>query len=359
VFATPQADEPIPINEVREAWLDHALSTEPADRPATEQAITELYAMVERPPPEFIWTDSPHAAAEVVGPPPAVRFEGPRNTAQRLASLVHDLRERTDRWSGGRWSTVDFGVRRVLRLIVRDGVAGTVRATMDHNLGLHWLGQHDVDWIARFDAAVRTSRVRFSPGEHAQWELWATLARSCGWWWPGDDVCVVAERPATVHTERVEPSDIGQRRLHHGDRPAIEFRDGTAVHVWHGTRVPAWVVDDPTAERITAEPNAEVRRCAIERIGWPAFIELAGLRSVARADDPGNPGRELRLYDLPYPRWGRQNRLLLMVNGSVERDGTRRRYGLHVPSWFTDPVDAAGWTYGLTGAQYGTLARRT
>ena len=30
----------------------------------------------------------------------------------------------------------------------------------------------------------------------------AELARSCGWWWPGEDVCVVVERPASVHTGR-------------------------------------------------------------------------------------------------------------------------------------------------------------
>jgi hypothetical protein len=51
----------------------------------------------------------------------------------------------------------------------------------------------------------------------------------------------------------------------------VVFPDGWAVHSWHGTRVPSWVIDGPTVERIAAERNVEVRRCAIERIGWTAF----------------------------------------------------------------------------------------
>ncbi|QRP43298.1 hypothetical protein [Amycolatopsis sp. FDAARGOS 1241] len=77
---------------------------------------------------------------------------------------------------------------------------------------------------------------------------------------------------------------------------------------------------------------------------------------MSRAADPGNPGAELVLYDLPGTR---ARRLLLAVNGSVECDGTRRRYGLSVPAWFDDPVEAAGWSYGLTGARYSRLLRRT
>jgi hypothetical protein len=73
-----------------------------------------------------------------------------------------------------------------------------------------------------------------------------------------------------------------------------------AVHAWHGT----WVIDAPTVDRIADEGNVEVRWCAIERIGWGAFLDQAGLRIVGQVADPGNPGSELRLYDLPYRRWG-------------------------------------------------------
>jgi hypothetical protein len=165
------------------------------------------------------------------------------------------------------------------------------------------------------------------------------------------------DRPAALHTEPI-PGEVDDRRLHSSDGPSVEYRDGWAVHAWHGTRVPAWVIESPTVDRIAAESNVEVRRCAIERIGWGAFIEDAGLRLIGQSADPGNPGAVLQLYDLPFEPWG-ATRVLLAVNGSVERDGTRRRYGLRVPAWLTDPLEAAGWTYGLSGAQYAQLQRRT
>jgi len=51
--------------------------------------------------------------------------------------------------------------------------------------------------------------------------------------------------------------------------------------------------------------------------------------------------------------------VLPAVNGSIERDGRRRRYGLAVPRSVDDPVAAAAWPYGLSAAQYAQLARRT
>jgi hypothetical protein len=146
----------------------------------------------------------------------------------------------------------------------------------------------------------------------------------------------------------------GEVRLHCEDGPAIRYADGWDVHAWHGTRVPSWVVTDPDVRRIEKETNVEIRRCAIERMGWAAYIDAAGLRLVGAAPDPGNPGAELRLYD-----FRQESRVLLAVNGSVERDGTRRRYGLTVPASIADPVAAAGWTYGLSADQYSTLQRRT
>jgi hypothetical protein len=312
------------------AWLNHALCTDPADRPAAEEAITELYSQVDKPPPTFVWVDSPVAALPFLRPPESLTglpHRGPLPVENALATHYSNQRR------------LGPLMRDPLRLTVREAIGGLIRAQISQQLGVHWRGQHDADWVAR----LRES----SP--------WVTLAKSCGWWWPRDRLCVVAERPTA---QRTEPVDNGLR-LHSADGPAIEYPDGWTVHAWHGVRVPSWVIDSPTVDRIAAESNVEVRRCAIERIGWQTFIEGAGLRAVSKAPDPGNPGHELRLYDLPYERWGAPTRLLLAINGSVERDGTRRQYGLRVPPWFDDPLDAAGWTYGLTGTQYAQLQRRT
>ncbi|MEU4742375.1 DUF6745 domain-containing protein [Actinosynnema sp. NPDC023658] len=344
--------------ELRAEWSSHALRAEPADRPATETAITALYALLGEPPPTFVWVGSPSAAHRLLPPPAREPVLGaPWPVESRLATALGELRGRLDRRCTD--TTVHTGVREVLRRTVRESVVDAVRAELAESSGLVWYGQHDADWVAHYDAHRRLGLAGVHGPDADRLELWATIARSCGWWWPRRDVCVVSERPTSVVTEPVPGAEHGETRLHNGDGPALTYPDGWTVHSWHGTPVPRWVIEEPTAERILAERNVEVRRCAVERVGWEAFIDEAGLTLLARAPDPGNPGSELRLYDLPVLRPATATRLLLAVNGSVERDGTRRRYGLHVPPWFDDPVDAAGWSYGLTGAQYAQLRRRT
>ncbi|NVI93109.1 DUF6745 domain-containing protein [Actinomadura sp. BRA 177] len=347
--------------DIRAEWLGHLLSTAPADRPAAEAAISELYRLIGLDPPRFHWAVSPLAALETV--PPGAR---PSQTADRLGDwpLPARLRRLISETSVGLDARIVQGYRpldQMLRQQVRAPITTSTRSTLRMALrtvheraepGTFWYEAQCVSWSAHYDAVRRTSGVIFTPEQNRLLDLWATPTRSCGWWWPREDVCVVSERPVEVHAEVW--GDEGQVRLHRPDGPALRYADGWDVHAWHGTRVPPWVVDDPSIDRITGEPNVEVRRCAIENIGWGDYIDRAGLRLVATAPDPGNPGSELHLYDLRE-----QTRVLLAVNGSTERDGHRRRYGLTVPDAFTDPVAAAGWTYGLSADQYSRLVRRT
>jgi hypothetical protein len=168
---------------------------------------------------------------------------------------------------------------------------------------------------------------------------------------------MVTDRPLFIHREQVDTT----WRLHHPTGPAIAWA-GYELHFWHGVRVPASLIEDAgwTTEQIIAEPNAEIRRCAIERIGWDSFVARARLRQVGdTVPDPGNPGHDLTLYDVPEQVYGEDIRVLLCTNGTVERDGTRRRFGLTVPADMPDPLTAAAWTYGLTHSQYATAQRRS
>ncbi|HEV2375169.1 MAG TPA: hypothetical protein VGS19_23795, partial [Streptosporangiaceae bacterium] len=220
-------------------------------------------------------------------------------------------------------------------------------------------------WCAFYDAPRRLGIVTYKPADDTKLTLWCQLARSCGWWWPCEGMCVISERPSTVHVEPWDPAR-GTVRLHKAGGPAMEFRDGWKVWAWHGRQVSEWVVTGPTAKKIAEEANVEVRRCAIESLGWDTFIREAQLAAVAPpgADsfdvpDPGNQGQTLALYDVPERLWGSRVRLLMCTNGSVERDGTRRRYGLTVPAHVKTPVEAAAWTAGLTEHEYARMQRRT
>ncbi|NDU76256.1 hypothetical protein GWI34_27040 [Actinomadura sp. DSM 109109] len=350
---------------VRAEWLGHLLSTAPADRPAAEAAISELYRLIGLDPPRFHWVPSPLAALETV--PPGVRPRPPENADDwplpaRFRGLIVGLTVRLEEQVLRRSRSLSPMLSQLVRTPLADSARTTVRMALRSaherfESGAAWHRALCASWSANYEAVRRTSGVVFTPEQNRLIDLWATPARSCGGWWPHEDVCVVSERPVEIHTEVW--GDEGEVRLHRPDGPALRYADGWDVHAWHGTRVPAWVVEDPSVERIAREVNIEVRRCAVENLGWGEYIDRAGLRLVAAAPDPGNGGSELRLYDPGFDDPGQKARVLLAVNGSVERDGSRRRYGLAVPGFFDDPLAAAGWTYGLSADQYARLVRRT
>jgi hypothetical protein len=384
---------------LRDEWVSVGLSTEPADREAAETAIKYLYGLVGARAPGFVWVPSPGAAMEVFAAQRHVVIERAVHrdrfadcpVAQRIATVSGDLRHAFDRvvmplrryWERREADQVrlvdDVGPTEAMRrgvsstLAIEAAVSRPLLGTLEDAIrvpirdelpadrrgrALAWYGQHEV-WPAILDLARRIGLIRPSPIQSDQLDRWVILNRSCGWWWPLEDICVVAERPLIVRTEPIPGRRYGELRLHCENGPAIAYPDGWRIYSWHGTRIPEWVMTDPTPERIARESNVEVRRCAIERHGWDRLIGGAGFDLVGTARDPGNGDRELRLYRVPPNVWGAGIRLLVVTNGSVERDGTRRSYGLTVPSTIDHPLTAAAWTYGLPAYIYARLGRRT
>jgi hypothetical protein len=167
-------------------------------------------------------------------------------------------------------------------------------------------------------------------------------------------------RGAVILTDRPTVLRVDQQcRWHCEDGPAVAYADGWALHFWHGTPVPADLVERGwDTARILREENTEVRRCAIEKLGWDQFVVDAHLQQVGGSvADPGNPGRTLALYDVPEQMFDEPVRVLICDNATPERDGSRRRFGLTVPAELSDPVSAAAWTFGLSGAEYARLER--
>jgi hypothetical protein len=400
---------------LRNEWLAVGLATEPADRPAAEAAIGRLYEVAGAPPPAFEWVASPLAALRVIQAVrcryPAIEIRCPTDqpgrempVAARLASLETSLRSRLDMrirraavawpssWRAGPGTVWMYGPEDAvlsgisdrsivvataghsLRETLTDSVVAPLRAALARAIGkaadddqlkpaggvIAFRGQHDASWIGYYDTRRRAGFGGYASADVSELDVWASVARSACWWWPGEGLCVVAERPLAVHTEPPAGSHHGELRLHRSDGPAIAFADGFGANVLHGTLVPEWVVSGPTVDLIRAEPNIEVRRSAIERLGWDAYIRDAGMTLVASCPDPGNPGAELGLYDdTPGQGWAAPGRVLVVTNGTPEPGGHRRRYGINVPADLDNPVDAAAWTYGLPGELYATLARRT
>ncbi|WP_415651121.1 DUF6745 domain-containing protein [Rhodococcus opacus] len=381
------------VEAVRDAWLTHGLCAHPSDRTTAESAVAQLYRQSKSREPEFVWVPSPSAgssliAAEGLAMPMSLEGNGIHGATAGIATMLSESRKRMDArikrrisdWPNERRAVETARVKppadaarvgispdRIIRATVWDslhttlfdGVAAAIRTLLPPAvLGVTWYGQQEAHRVAYYDTYRRLGLAKFHSHDGALLDANIALTCATGWWWAFDGVCVMAERPTTLHSEPIPGRVHNEHRLHHSGSPALEFQDGDAVFVLHGTIVPDWVVHDPTAERIARERNVEIRRCAIERIGWDTYIDTADLALVDHADDPGNAGCTLRLYATP-DGWGRTGRILLAINGSPERDGRRRQYGLHVPTWISSALDAAGWTYGLGGADYARLVRRT
>ena len=325
---TPEQESILP--GVRDEWLGYGLSCEPANRALAEEGVREAYAAAGLEPPKIIvWLDSPMAGALGQAFLQSMQFPDSDQVSDQVRDQV------SGQVRGQVWDQV--------RDQVRENLNSWSRACI-------W-GQHDVGYLA-FTAAMQKIGV---PKLDAIAGL-QKVAQNAGWWWAFKGAVVLTDRPAELHRDK----DL---RLHNENGPAIRYRDGFGMYLWHGTRVPADLIETGwTTERIFQEKNTEVRRCAIERLGWPEFIESSGMTRVGEpVPDPGNAPHEIALYDLPKnlaDMYDEKARILLATNGSPERDGSIHKFGLVVPGHHTDPVAAAADLFGWPRAAYAALEVR-
>jgi hypothetical protein len=224
---------------VEHEWFGVAVSTTPADRPRVEAAVGTVYAQLLRPRPAFVWADSPDAALRLL--PPGLptlgdlydritlpRVAGPPPLASDLAAALSGLRSRLDEGllpgdSPPRQKPAEkerkflapeqairagVPVRKLLREVIREGlqtrIAQGVHRPIREALGkpehlpVCWYGQQDAGWIGYYDLLRRLGLARYGAAESERLELWADLARHGGWWWPGEDVCVLVDRPLSL-----------------------------------------------------------------------------------------------------------------------------------------------------------------
>jgi len=253
---------------IRQEWLGWGLATEPADRTAAERSLIRLYRRLGRSRPRFEWVDSPRQALPrlngqpthedlrgwVVGRPPPGRPPLASDLAaglSRLRSALDDALTHDDLGSAARlakdkkpWPVlppvdalkVGVPLREVLRQGVRVALETSlgagfylpVRAVLGApgRLPVGWYGQQDAGWIAYYDVLRRLGLGRYAGADDEGLDDWATLARSCGWWWPAEDRIVLAERPAVIRTAPRAGTWHDETRVDPTEPRAVEYRDG-------------------------------------------------------------------------------------------------------------------------------------
>jgi hypothetical protein len=113
------------------------------------------------------------------------------------------------------------------------------------------------------------------------------------------------------------------------------------------------VVERPetlTAADVIAEPDVEVRRAMIDRIGAERFLSELNACPVSR-DRYGTLYRIELADDEPLT-------LVEVVNGTPEPDGTPKHYFLRVPPNVKTARAAVAWTYDVPTKEYAPKVRK-
>jgi hypothetical protein len=150
-----------------------------------------------------------------------------------------------------------------------------------------------------------------------------------------------------------------QNRLHSEVGPALEYRDGFAIHAWHGVPVPAhWIENRKTIDpaEIIKAPNAEQRAAGAAIVGWPRMLAVLKSKTI---DRHGNP--EIgELIELTLPGLREPGRFLKAVcprNGLIVEGVPRVSDIDNLP--IETAIAAQAWRIGDPQSEFQIPPRRT
>jgi hypothetical protein len=184
-----------------------------------------------------------------------------------------------------------------------------------------FLGNQDAFWLALYEFAAEIG-VAYDASTTAHLLAYKDYVLRCGWMYAYKEVAFVSSRPIEIHF------DAGQR-LHSEVGMAVRFRDGWGLYAWHGLRMPPnreWIVADRaalTAKKIDEEENTEFRRVMLEVYGFERYLAERAATTIDADELHGQPRRLLQVTVGNTPL-----RVVEVVNGSDEPDGTRRKFVL-------------------------------
>jgi hypothetical protein len=206
----------------REEYFRVGSSTEPADRPRAEAAITALYASFSKPPPYFEWGPSPQWGKErsiVLGPSISKSF------SSFLCDAMYSTLDKS--LSDQIIDDVEFSLSVVLRESFTESLVKSLGksprpSSIEADEGPLYKsigGSHESYWIAYHLYNADVLNVPYIAVALQDLLLHDAVARSCGWWWPYRKVCFCTDRPEILEWTGDDPPKL--RR--------VRYRDGFEV----------------------------------------------------------------------------------------------------------------------------------
>ena len=208
-------------------------------------------------------------------------------------------------------------------------------------------------WAAGVDFISFFRHIAKLPLDYSKWQHYETATEHAGFRFMHPKFCIITDFPEFIRVDAA-------RRPHCSNGPSHRWRDGWEIFHWHGLRIPEshqWIIkhkDRLTLETIMQEKNAELRRVMLE-IALEINPEIITRNSSLIAQDElhGHPRRllEVKIGD-------DRVRIFEVMNGSLEPDGTRRRFHLGAMPGNT-PHEVSAASYGLNPNIYQKEAVRT
>jgi hypothetical protein len=362
---------------IRREWTEIALSTKRIDRTRAAEAVEALYrAATGRPPAAILFFDSP-AQAEAAGTFFVSDFFAslPLGEGRRPPDVMLVIEKAMGIGSGAIRRPDPLGAAPHTENLVRTALDDTYllqsafdalcRQLPPHVRRVLPTGQRrNKNWRQRLRRQARWSVSLFWWREFAAYHCYQRAAfphqkvpdqnlisaiieicRTCGGCWFYPEIAIISDRPALMQFDETG-------RLHADTGPAVDYPDGFAVYALHGVPIARWIFEQPskiTATDVESEPNAEVRRVMVERMGPERYLSLSGAVPVSR-DETGTLWR--RSFIDRRSGASRDWCFVEVVNGTPEPDGSHRHYFLRVPPVMRRARDAVAWTYGLSAEEY-------
>ena len=340
-------------------WIANAMSTEPmteADRVICRDAVRRLYEAAGKPPPKHVvFVPSPFVLAFAGGFAAAIWHRSnvdatlaatwaatwaATGDATRAATgdATRDATWAATRDDTAHWYNVPCDMR-----VVADSI-GVGRAGLACATEVWRMWQWGNQWPS-YDSYLSFFRhVARLPLDYTAWDAWETLSLHSGPRIVHQDFCMISDRPELLTVD-------DQNRPHADSGPFCRWRDGSALYSVHGTRIPAWVIEQPerlTVAAIDAEQNAEIRRVMLDRYGWARFMQDSGAERLDHDERWGTLYRRSMADDEPLV-------MVEVINRSPEPDGHFKHYTLRVPPNCRTSLEAVAWTFNMAPAEYAEM----
>src|SRR3990167_8151928 len=360
---TPEQEAVLP--QFREDWRAIGLATAPIEAEAARRAVRGLYNAAD--------TDKDLQAVIVLSSPMAcllaraicnklIKPGLSNNQRQVLEKKLGDqlwdqlggqLRDQLrgqlgDQLRGQLWDQLGGQLRGQLSGQLSDQLGDQLRDQLFQST--YFVGAADAYWLSFYEFSERIG-VKYGPRTKEHFDAYKSYALTCCWLYAYKSLAFVSDRPAEIHCD-------GQHRLHCETGMAVRFRDGWGIHAWHGLRVPGDIIERKDFEPAIVEqqPNAELRRVLLERkygprTGFELYLEQRAAKLIAQDDLHGFPRRLLEVHVAEQPI-----RIIEVINGSLEPDGTRRKFHLGAMRGDT-PAAAIAASYGIAPKHYREAVR--